>query len=398
MMAATTLTYHEALETLLTLSTPLTNKKFVPLADALGQICAEEIICRKNLPSFNNAALDGFAIKHQDIGKKLTIKATVFAGDTQKAVLQENECYKIMTGAAVPSDADTVVAFEDTLFYDEKSVEIPANVKKGNAFRHKGEEQTRGNVLIAKNECFTPAHVAMLAAQGIMQVRVNVKPKIAVVSTGNELKEPWESATEDEIFNCNSYAIIAILKRYGFDADYCGVIPDSLGESTAFIATLNRYDVVLSSGGISMGEADFVRAALEANGFVPSFHGVNLKPGRPTMAGRMRETLVISLPGNPMAAFINTYLFAIPALKALIGHQMPQHELASAVNQKSFSLKDGRNNLVLGNLDKGKFTLTRDNKFGSGMLTPLMESNALLVSETKKAFYAEGEEIQVILL
>lgn len=397
-MAASTLTYHEALDTLLNLVNPIENKEFIPLGSSLGKVSAEAIICRKNLPSFNNAALDGFAIRHSDKGKKLTIKATVFAGDTLEPVLGDGECYKIMTGAAVPSDADTIVAFEDTDGYDETIATIPENVKYGNAFRHLGEEQTRGNVLIEKNEVFTPAHVAMLAAQGIMQVSVSVKPKIAVVSTGNELKEPWEMASEDEIFNCNSYAIISILEKYGFKAEYCGVIPDTLETSTDFIATLRDYDVVLSSGGISMGEADFVRTALEANGFVPSFHGINLKPGRPTMVGRMNKTLVISLPGNPMAAFLNTYLFAIPALKALIGTPVPKHPLYRAINTKAFKVKSGRNNLILGSLDNGSFTVTRDNKFGSGMLTPLMESNAIVVSDTDKASFEKDEDIHVILM
>ena len=392
------ITYEEALKITLSNLNPTSKSEYVSLLDALGRVCAQDVTCRKNLPSYNNAALDGFAIAYKDVGKTLKIKTTVFAGDVVDACLEEGECYKIMTGACVPSDADTIVAFEDTLGYDEYSVKIPENVKKANAFRFKGEEQTKGNSLMKKGELLTPAHIAMLSAQGIMQVNVHVKPKIAVVSTGNELKEPWEEASEETIFNANAFAIISILKRFGFEATYSGVIPDSLDESTSFLSGLKSYDFIISSGGVSKGEADFVRLALEKNGFESKFHGVNLKPGRAMMVGTMNSTMVISLPGNPMAAFLNAYTFVIPAVKAWCGYENPLHKTYMATNTKDIYLKSGRNNLILGTLKDGNFTVTRDNKFGSGMLTPLMESNALLISDTDTKEFKVNEKINVVIL
>jgi len=389
---------YEAREALLALATPLKQTTFVPLDGALGRVTSEAIICQKNLPSYNNAALDGFAFAHEGHSGTLRIKATIYAGAVQEPVLEAGECYKIMTGAKVPEDADTVVAFEDTLDYDALKVTLPQGVKKGNAFRFKGEEQARGNVLIGANTLLTPAHLAMLATQGITHVPVVVRPKIAVVSTGDELKEPWEQSGEDEIHNCNSYAIIALLQSAGFEADYSGVIPDSLEESKMFIHGLCAYDVVISSGGISMGEADFVRAGLEANDFQARFHGINIKPGRPTMVGRMGKTLVISLPGNPMAAFLNAFLLALPAVKKLSGMACVTPPVLKATNTTPFTCKGGRNELVLGWYEEGTFTVTRNNKYGSGMLTPLLESNAVLVSQPEEKEFGLAREVSCVLL
>ncbi|MBE0496660.1 MAG: molybdopterin molybdotransferase MoeA [Campylobacterales bacterium] len=389
---------YEAREVLLSLVTPLEHTTFVPLASALGRTTSKAIVCQKNLPSYNNAALDGFAFSFEGHPEELRIKATIYAGMVLSPVLEKGECYKIMTGAKVPEDADTIVAFEDTLGYDATHVTLPPSVKKGNAFRHKGEEQAFGSVLMEANTTLTPSHIAMLATQGITHVPVVTRPKVAIVSTGDELKEPWEQSGEDEIHNCNSYALVALLQSAGFEADYSGVIPDVLEESKRFIASLRTYDMVISSGGISMGEADFVRAGLEANGFEATFHGINIKPGRPTMVGRMGKTLVISLPGNPMAAFLNAFLLAIPALKKLAGMKSVTPPRLRATNTISFTCKGGRNELVLGWYEAGKFTVTRNNKYGSGMLTPLLESNAVLVSDVTEKQIDAGCEVSCVLL
>jgi molybdopterin molybdotransferase len=391
------LNFYEARKALLDIVTPLSQTTYVSLKEALGRIASKEVICAKNLPSYDNAALDGFAFKFDDKESVLRIKATIYAGDIQAPVLEKGECYKIMTGAKVPEDADTIVAFEDTQAYDAHACTLPASLKKGNAFRKKGEEQLCGSVLIAPNTLLTPAHIAMLATQGITHVPVFAKPNIAIVSTGDELKEPWEQSSPDEIHNCNSYALVALFKQAGFEVDYSGVIPDSLEASGGFIKTLSRYDVVVSSGGISMGEADFVKAGLEANGFKASYHGINLKPGRPTMVGMMDKTLIVSLPGNPMAAFLNAFLLALPAVKKCAGMQENLPLEVDALNIKSFTCKGGRNELVLGMYKDGKFTVTRNNKVGSGMLTPLLESNAILISNEADTQFEANQPIKVTL-
>lgn len=391
--------YNEAIEKILEISTPLKNECFVDTNDALGFVSAQNIICKKDLPAFNNAAMDGYAFKFSEKQNTLTIKSTIYAGDSPKPTLEKNECYKIMTGAPVPNDADTIVPFEESIEAGKNSIKVSDTIKFNNAFRFKGEEQASGNILIKKGTLLEPSHIMLLASQGIMQVLIHVKPKVAIISTGDEIKEPWETSGEDSIYNCNGFGIQSVLKKFGFESNYCGVVPDDLENSTTFFAHLKqRYDVILSSGGISMGEADFVKEALYKNGFKEAFHGIKLKPGRPTMAGVMENTLVLALPGNPMAAFLNTYLFALPALKGVSGFKQKKSFTCKAINRQAFTFKTNRTNIILGYFENGSFTVTRDNKFGSGMITPIIESNCISLSPESFTEYKANQEIEVIML
>lgn len=390
------LEYKQAVQTSLDYVHDLKTTEFIHLQHSIGRVFAKDVLCVKNLPSFDNSAMDGFAIRYSDSGKKLKLKATIFAGDDVKPCLGENECYKIMTGAKIPQDADTIIPIEETISFDGTFVEIPKEVKKGNHFRTKGEEQKEGNTLFKQGQAIDSNTVALLASQGITMVEVFTAPIIAVVSTGNELKEPWQNANENEIYNANSYAIVALLKEHHFEATYAGVIPDSLEESVEFIANLKNYDVVITTGGISMGDADFIAQAFVNNGLEVLFHGVNVKPGRPTMMGNMDKTYVMAMPGNPLTALVNTYLFALPVINKISGNEAFYHDFIYAKNKEAFKVKSNRANIVLGNLEEGEFTVTRQNKYGSGMLTPLVESNSIMITLEEKSHVEADEIIKVI--
>lgn len=395
----TYLDFNEAVNKSLELVTSTTLTQMVPLLESLGKVVAQDIICQKNLPSFNNSAMDGFAFKYEDAGKTLNIKRVIYAGDKDEKVqadLKEGECYKIMTGAQVPSDVDTIVPIENCKDVTKDLVTLPTQIKKGSNLRLKGEEQTKGNILFKKGEVIDSSHITLLASQGIVMVEVFKDISIAVLSTGDELKEPWQTSSEDEIYNCNSYALISLLKEKGFTATYSGVIPDNLQSSKEFISNLKSYDVVITTGGISMGDADFVAQAFLENGLQTAFHGVNVKPGRPIMMGKMGKTTVMSLPGNPLTAMVNMHLFAIPVLKKLQGCQNFYHDIIKATNKKEFKTKQGRVNVVLGLCENGGFKVTRDNKYGSGMITALYESNALLVTNKQTDCIKCNQDVGVI--
>ncbi len=397
MQKLTSFPLKEAQELSLNLANIKPLSEWIPVYTSLGRVIAKNVICKKNLPSFNNSALDGYAIKHQDAGKKLKIKKNIFAGDNFEGELSENECYKIMTGAKIPNDADTIVAFEDARVLNKKLVQIPQNIKKGNAFRVKGEEITCGEILFDGGILLDSSCIALLASQGISWVEVYKKLSIAIFSTGNELKEPWENASEDEIYNVNSSSLMALFNEYGFKADYCGVIPDNLEQSKEYFQKMKSYDVLVTTGGISMGEADFVEDALLYNGLKPLFHGINIKPGRPTMIGKMDKTVVASMPGNPLAAYVNTFLFLIPILKKLQGINKYEHKKIKAKIANELKLKANRSNLILGNFKDGIFEVTMGNKYGSGMIIPIFKSNSLLVASDEKSVICKNEEIEIIL-
>lgn len=393
------LDFDEAFNKSLELANKNSTVEIVSISQALGRVISKDIICKKNLPSFDNSAMDGFAFKFSDAGKALKINKVIFAGDKGEKVkesLGENECYKIMTGAKVPSDADTIIPIENCLDVTNESVSIPKDIKKGANLRLKGEEQKEGNRLFSKGEEINSSHITLLASQGIVMIEVYKKITIAILSTGNEIKEPWQKADEEEIYNCNSYALISQLNEKGFDATYCGVVPDSLEESKNYISDLKNYDVIITTGGISMGDADFVGEAFLQNGLETSFHGVNIKPGRPIMMGKMDKSVVICLPGNPLTAMVNIYLFVIPMLKKLQGAKNYYHDISKATNTKEFKTKNGRVNIVLGSTNNAKFDVTRDNKYGSGMITALYESNSILVTGNETSLINENQDVLVI--
>ena len=396
MKQLTYLDYRQAVEQSLTIAQTTSKTEYISIENAIGRVFSSDIKCIKNLPSFNNSAMDGFAIKASDAGKKLAIKKIVYAGDSDVGIVNDGECVKIMTGAKVPDGADTIVPVEDTLGFDESYVELPQDIKAGNHFRAKGEEQEEGSVIFKKGDRINSSMVAILAAQGITMIEVYSKLSIAVLSTGNELKEPWEVANEDQIYNSNSYAIISMLEEHNFDSNYVGVVPDSLEQSIEFIKNLKSYDVIITTGGISLGDADFVAEAFLQNGLDIKFHGVKVKPGRPTMMGDMDGTLVMAMPGNPLTALVNTYLLALPLIYKMSGSSEYYHDFIYAKNAKGFKVRPNRANVVLGDLKNAEFNVTRNNKYGSGMLMPIIESNSVVITLDEKGFVEEGELVKVI--
>lgn len=395
----TYLDFNEAIKKSLEIAQVTTLKEIIPISSALGRVVGSDVICKKNLPAFNNSAMDGFAIKIEDAGKILNINKVIFAGDKGDKVkpsLWDNECYKIMTGAKVPSDVDTIIPIENCTDVTDKTVRIPSDLKQGANLRLKGEEQKEGNVLFKKGEVINSSHITLLASQGLMMIEVYKEISIAVVSTGNELKEPWQNASDEEIYNCNSYALVSLLSEAKFNATYAGVIPDNLEESINFISNLKTYDVIITTGGISMGDADFVGEAFIKNGLQTAFHGVNVKPGRPIMMGKMSDTFVMCLPGNPLTAMVNMQLFAIPVLNKIQGSSYFYHDVSIGLNEEEFKTKAGRVNLVLGTLETGGFKVTRKNKYGSGMITALYESNCILVTSENTSIIEENQSIKVI--
>lgn len=393
------LSLDEALERILSISKEIDICKSVPIWQALGHVNARDITCKKDLPAFNNSAMDGYAFKFSEKDNPLHVRKSIFAGDCPTEELLANECYKIMTGAKVPNDVDTIAEFEKIEKIDQDHILVSKDIKKQNAFRFKGEEVAKGDTLIPKGTLLKHSHIMLLASQGIVNIDLFVRPKIVIISTGDEIVEPWERSDEDTIFNANTTGIISMLSSYGFEADYGGVVPDNLKSSVDFFALLKEnYDVIISSGGVSMGDADFVKKALNENGFKEEFHGVNIKPGKPILAGLLGKKVVISLPGNPMASFLETFIFVLPVLRKISNFPNPHHAIYKAKNSKEFFCKNGRSNIILGTYKDGRFEVTNNNKSGSGMITPIVKSNCIAISDEEKSGYKVDDNVNLMML
>ena len=362
--------------------------EFISLERATGKIFAQDVVAVKNLPSFDNAAMDGYALKFDDFNEPLSVWATVLAGDEAEISLKKGECVKIMTGAKMPTNADTVVPFEDAVLQDGK-LSPQSKVKKFNALRYKGEEVKAGEILLKKGEILTPARVMMLAAQGIYCVCVERELKIGIFSSGDEVVEPWQNASEEQIYNANGAGIASLLQSFGFASSYAGIIKDDLESTTRALETA-EFDVIITSGGASKGEADFMKTALLNLGFSELFDGVNIRPGRPSKVFIKDKKIVFILPGNPMAAFLMSFLLVVPFLKGT------QFEKFGAVLNQDVKIKSGRQNIVFGSFADGKFNVTDDNKFGSGMIMPLIKSNAILITSESDSALKAGEIVKFL--
>ena len=387
--------YKEAFYKCVNNAIPTNLYKNIYVENAIGEFLAEDIIANRNAPVFSNSAMDGFGFKKSE-NKKLKVIKTIYAGDKYEDFdIKENECVRIMTGAKVPAGIDTVIPIEKCIEVTDEYIVIP-EIKKGANIRLKGEEIKKGEVLVKKGEEITPEIIALLSSQGIVNVKVFVKPKIAILSTGNELKEPWEEADEEEIYNVNSHSIKALLKNNGFSADLIGIIPDTLKKTIEFIKNLkNRYDVIITTGGISFGDADFIYEAFLKNNLKPFFRGIMVKPGRPTMIGIMDETFVFALPGNPLSSYLNAFALLIPTLRKLSGAKKYFYNYAYAKNKSEFKVNPKKDHTILGTFECGEWEVYKNYKYGSSMVTALSNSNSLVILG-KRDIVKQGEILKVI--
>jgi len=390
--------FDKALDKALSLAYPTRRTESVMIDRALGRIMARAVVCRKDMPSFDNSAMDGYGVRYADAGRRVDVIGQLFAGDIPACTVQPGQAVRIMTGAQVPEGVDTIVPIEKIPEVTETTVTLPATLKPGSNLRRRGEEQQRGSVLFAAGTRLEPSHIAMLSAQGITAVDVYVPLSIAVFSSGNEIREPWEESDDDTIYNANAFGITALLARYGFAAIYAGSLSDDPEATEEMINNLKRYDVVISTGGISKGDADFLYEAYTRHGMKTLFRGVNVKPGHPVTMGIMGETFVMALPGNPLAALLNLLVLSIPLLYRLQGASRCHHPFVLAENSEQFTARPGRTNLVLGDVRDGRFHVTRHNKVGSGMLTPLIESNAVAILGEARNGAHSGDILKVVLM
>lgn len=377
---------------------PVTQVEMVSLFDSLNRVLARDVICKKSLPAFDNSAMDGYAVKTADAGKTVTINGTIFAGDfPEDVVINEGSVHKIMTGAFVPATTDAIVPYEDAEVVDENTVKLPEKIKAGKHIRRLGEEVMAGDQILKAGDLIRPAHMAVLASQGITQVAVFRKLKIGILSTGSEIKEPWESAEAYQIYNSNSTALFGACLEMNTDVSYLGAIPDDKELFKKTIKEFYDYDVIFTSGGVSVGDADFTEEVFVSEGMKKLVHGVALKPGKHAMYGTMGKTTIIGLPGNPLSSIAVFMLFATPVLAKMQGRSRYHQSVALAKNAKDFSFKGNRANLIWGTLSNGEFTATDDYKYGSGMLTPITNSNAFIIAKQGVHELKRGDEVRVVM-
>ncbi|WP_257447329.1 molybdopterin molybdotransferase MoeA [Archangium lipolyticum] len=313
----------EARARTLALVSPLP-QEWVRMEEALGRALAVDVRAQRTLPPWDNSAMDGFAVRSADLTApppiRLQVRETIYAGQMPREEVRPGTCARIMTGAPMPAGADAVVMRERTrLAPGGETVEILEAVGPGNFVRPRGEDAREGEVLLARGTPLGIPELGLLVGQGMLTVPVPRRPRVAILSTGDELCRA-DAPAEGRIVDANAPALSLAVLRAGGVPSVLGIARDTLEDVYQHLAAAEGYDLVLTSAGMSVGEHDFVREALAKLGVERDFWRVAIKPGKPLAVGRKGSTAYVGLPGNPTSSLVTFELFVRPALRRMLGH------------------------------------------------------------------------------
>jgi molybdopterin molybdotransferase len=378
---------------------PVIETETLPVMQSLGRVLATDIVSPSNVPNHNNSAMDGFAFKYSDHIKTLKVIGTAFAGKAFAGNVGAGECVKIMTGAVIPKGADTVVMQERIAIKSDR-ITLLEDPKLGANVRLAGEDLKLGQTVLAKGHIMHPADLGLIASLGIGEVSVYRPLKVAFFSTGDELISVGKPLETGQIYDSNRYTLFGMLTRLGAVISDLGVVPDKpdLLEVTLLKAA-SENDVVITSGGVSVGEADFMKALLAKHGQV-LFWKINMKPGRPLAYGKVGASHYFGLPGNPVSAMVTFYQFVREALLTLQGatpKPLPRFKVECT---ESIKKATGRMEFQRGVLfdDVGVWKVKPMPNQGSGVLSSMSAANCFIVLDETVGNCGAGEMVNVQIL
>lgn len=405
----------QALGTILAGVVPLPAEE-LPILDALGLVLAEEIIAQEDIPPFRNSAMDGYAVRAADLAgasqatpARLQVVAEGPAGYAPRGTVTPGTAIRIMTGAPLPPGADTVVRFEET---DEpargaapvlggRAVGVAIYVAQGPQInvREAGEDVRCGEMVLRAGAVLRPAEIGVLASLGRAAVRVHRRPTVAIVSTGDEVVPPGQPLRPGQIRDSNSATLAALVRRYGGIPRLLGVARDTVEELTTTLAAARDADLIISSGGVSVGDYDMVKDVLRTEGRIEIWQ-VRMKPGKPLAFGRLGDRPFLGLPGNPVAAYVSFELFARPLLLRQLGYRAVQKPTVRARLAVPIANRGGRCHFVRALVTAGPDgpVVRPTGEQGSGVLTALTRANGLLVVPDGVEHLDEGALVDVEML
>lgn len=368
----------------------------VPLQEACGRVLYSDVSSDIDMPPFNKSAMDGYACRSEDIDRPLKVIETIPAGYTPQKTVGDGECSKIMTGGIVPEGADCVVMVEHTEIKDDLVI---VNKKSSNRnICYKAEDIHKGDGVLQKGTLLTPAEIAVLSSVGCDPVPVSRKPVLGIIATGSELVEPSQKPQSAQIRNSNGYQLYSQVKQAGCKPVYLGIIgdsPEAIG--SAIDQNISNVDILLLSGGVSMGEFDYVPGVLQEKGFKLLFQKVAIKPGKPTVFGKIDNKFVFGMPGNPVSTFILFEMLVKPFCYKLMGadysHTKVTAKLAETIKRKK-SERLSFIPVVVNN--NGEINLIKYH--GSAHIHALTKANGILSIPVGVNEIKAGENVQALLI
>ncbi|PHM18274.1 MAG: molybdopterin molybdenumtransferase MoeA [Sulfuricurvum sp. PD_MW2] len=382
----------EALKLVYTFASP-TQSEIVPIENAIHRVLCEALTARHSLPSFDNSAMDGYAVRVEDAGKTLKQSCVIFAGNGEEIRMVEDQCIRIMTGAKIPQGCEAIIPIEEVVVNGDQ-ITLPAAIKASQHIRLKGEDIQAGMELLMEGTLLHAHHISLLASQGVTHIKVYRRPRVALFSSGNELKMHYETLGSNQLYNTNTPTFAARAQELGCDVIFTGTASDSLESIQEYIRRALDADLIITSGGVSVGDADFTKEAFTSLGFESAFESVDIKPGKPTTFGRIGTTLILNLPGNPLAAALCFELFGQSAILALSGRKDKYLSTMTASMREPFKMKKGRRSLIPGWYDGATFSPCE--KFGPGMVLPLSLANAIMMVDASVEGFEAGSSVKII--
>ena len=383
----------------------------LPLKQCLGRILANDILSPINVPANDNSAMDGFAFNSKELKTDreqihLHIVGTVYAGQTSVPPTQASECIKIMTGAMMPPDCDTVIPQEFTQLSDEGLITFAKDtVRAGENRRLRGEDLQAGKPAIQQGRILKASDIGLAASLGIAELGVYQRIKVAILSSGDELCDMSEALVSGKIYDSNRFSLHACLSRLGFEIMDCGIVRDTPEDLRhAFASASQKADVIISSGGVSVGEADFTKQIMDELGEV-GFWKIAMRPGRPMAFGSLKPispktspTVFFGLPGNPVAVMVTFYQFVRNALLQLNGALKPEIPLVLVQSAEAIRKKSGRTEFQRGVLfrnSEGKLFVKSTGSQGAGILRSMSEANCFMILHHDQGNIAPGDWVDV---
>ncbi len=382
---------------------PLAGWERVAIRSALGRILADDVVAPCNVPAHDNSAMDGYAVRADDLQTDgemaLQVVGTALAGRGFSGLVGPGQAVRIMTGGVMPAGANTIVV-QEVARRDGGTIVVPPGIRRGQNVRRAGEDLAEGAVALPRGKLIGPAELGLVASLGLAEVSVHRRLRVAFFSTGDELASIGRPLAPGEVYDSNRYTLYGALAKLGCDIVDMGVVPDQPEAlETAFRNAAACADVVLTTGGVSVGEADFIRALMQRLGEV-SFWKIDIKPGRPMAFGRIGDTWMFGLPGNPVAVLVTYYQFVVDALLKIAGlDPLPERPLTRVICSEAIRKLANRREFLRGRLfeDNGEWKVRPAGKQGSGILRSMSEANCFIVLDENQGDVAAGDAVHVQL-
>lgn len=364
---------------------PITETLDKPLMAAHNHVLAEDIRSPLNVPPYKNSAMDGYALRGSDLPDDgeitLELIGTAFAGAPFGSEVQSGQCVRIMTGAKLPDGADTVI-MQEHASVDGERIRFGAGHTPGQNVRHAGEDIAVDEVVLKRGQRLQAAEIGLLASLGVPQVKVFRKLKVAFFSTGDELRPVGEKLEEGQIYDSNRYTLFGMLREFDVEIRDLGVVRDEPGAvEEAFIRAADQADAVITSGGVSVGEADYIKQTLDKLGAV-GFWKIAMKPGKPLAFGRVKNAWFFGLPGNPVSVMATFYEIALPALRQLMGERVPTPLTFKVPCRETLKKRPGRTDFQRGILDydeQGNLVVSAAGMQASHILSGMSRANCFII-------------------